>query len=258
VIQVLNSTKDFRDNLSQIESSDRKITILKKIFNLLRSSTTSLNISFAFPELRPSHFISGQQNDCGEYLEWILGAIEEPSVVRKSFGGTSKSILKCVECQEESETTGDFVELALCLPDDIKTRPSCSIQDMLNSNFQSEKLTREDGIDCTKCGKRNVGYRCTSLKIPPQNLIIGLKLTQFDKVAMKASKILASNIVYSEEISIQVGVKNANYELYAFIVHRGMNLTSGHYFAHANHPENGWLVFNDDAVSATTISKLHR
>jgi ubiquitin C-terminal hydrolase len=96
-------------------------------------------------------------------LKWILGSIEDPSVVKKPFGGTSKTILKCVECQEESETTGDFVELALCLPNNVENRHLCSIQDMLNSNFQNEKLTIEDGIDGPKCKTIKFGYRCTTM-----------------------------------------------------------------------------------------------
>jgi ubiquitin C-terminal hydrolase len=89
----------------------------------------------------------------------ILGSIDEPSVVSRSkiIRGKINTILKRIECQEESETTIEFVELALCLPDNVKTRPSCSIQDMLNSNFQNEKLTREDGIDCPKCGEKMLG-----------------------------------------------------------------------------------------------------
>ncbi|RAL10766.1 ubiquitin carboxyl-terminal hydrolase [Aspergillus homomorphus CBS 101889] len=48
----------------------------------------------------------------------------------------------------------------------------------------------------------------------------------------------------------------AHYQLYAFVSHLGSNIDSGHYICFAESPHGQWASFNDDAVSAKTVSDL--
>merc|ERR1712072_1082636 len=40
----------------------------------------------------------------------------------------------------------------------------------------------------------------------------------------------------------------AQYKLQAFLSHKGPSVHSGHYVAHVNKPEQGWVLFNDEKV----------
>lgn len=40
----------------------------------------------------------------------------------------------------------------------------------------------------------------------------------------------------------------ADYELRAFLSHKGPSVHSGHYVAHVKKPDVGWVLFNDEKV----------
>lgn len=47
----------------------------------------------------------------------------------------------------------------------------------------------------------------------------------------------------------------AKYRLKAFISHKGNSIHVGHYVAHIHEPGVGWVLFNDEKVRNTYISK---
>lgn len=52
--------------------------------------------------------------------------------------------------------------------------------------------------------------------------------------------------------------KTYKYQLYAAVVHSGMNLDAGHYWTLASDQPNSWFQFNDNFVSRSSIADLHQ
>ena len=90
---------------------------LKETFAFLRGTlrakySPSDLLKFALP----LGFHSGIQQDCSEFLKYLLDTLHEP-MVQKAFGGKLQATYECLNCKSVSLQKEGFTNLLLAIPD---------------------------------------------------------------------------------------------------------------------------------------------
>ena len=113
----------------------------------------------------------------------------------------------------------------------------------------------------------------TSVTEPPSHLMTTLLRFNYDRAHNRKSKV-CRDLKYDLTLRLPVvsateeassTEEEAEYRLYAIVVHSGYSSDGGHYYTYAREPgENGegeegggqWYVFNDSKVSFTTFASF--
>ncbi|KAL4660314.1 ubl carboxyl-terminal hydrolase 18-like isoform X1, partial [Arapaima gigas] len=262
LLQAFSATPKLHDLLERWTVSDTEGLVssknvplqLKKVLQAMRSNTSQSAVHLDFLKCLDQNKISFCiQHDADEVFLAILNFIERQMTdknlaqeIRCLFRVTLADHLQCMECMYSVSETTCLLSLPVPLWNGDNDLEHC-----LKSFFEPHDLTDEDKVYCEKCGRKQPskqGFRLISL--PP---VLCLHLKRFRSSFRYAVKKLSCKVRFPQTLdfkqivgSEQVQKQQAQYALYAVIVHSGIAM-SGHYTAYIRHGENQLWHYADDS-----------
>uniref|UniRef100_A0A6V7QVD3 ubiquitinyl hydrolase 1 n=1 Tax=Ananas comosus var. bracteatus TaxID=296719 RepID=A0A6V7QVD3_ANACO len=198
-------------------------------------------------------FNSHMHQDAHEFLNFLLNELvdilekesnKEPFVtwVHKSFQGILTNETRCLRCETVTARDETFLDLSL----DIEQ--NSSITSCLKNFSSTETLNAEDKFFCDKCCSLQEAQKRMKIKKTPNVLVIHLKRFKYMEQLGRNKKLLY-RVVFPLELKLSNTINNsdAEYSLFAVVVHVGGGSNHGHYVSLIK-SHNRWLYFDDDNV----------
>ncbi|OSX59456.1 hypothetical protein POSPLADRAFT_1172765 [Postia placenta MAD-698-R-SB12] len=203
------------------------------------------------------HMRRGRQEDSHEFLRYAIDALQksclagypqkvdpklaETTWVHKIFGGRLRSRVTCLECDYNSDTFDNVLDLS------VDIYGAQSLKEALRKFVAVDHLKGADKYKCEKCKKPVTADKQFTVHDAP--LVLTLHLKRFSPMGRKISH----PVKYEEHLSLQPymsqGQHGPTYSLYGVISHAGGGPNSGHYYAHVKGCDNQWYEMNDDSVT---------
>ncbi|XP_027073310.1 ubiquitin carboxyl-terminal hydrolase 4 [Coffea eugenioides] len=172
------------------------------------------------------------------------GTQKEPLVtwVHKNFQGILTNETRCLRCETVTARDETFLDLSL----DIEQ--NSSITSCLKNFSSTETLNAEDKFFCDKCCSLQEAQKRMKIKKPPHILVIHLKRFKYIEQLGRYKK-LSYRVVFPLELKLSNTVEDADaeYSLFAVVVHVGSGPNHGHYVSLVK-SHNHWLFFDDENV----------
>ncbi|CAN4075675.1 unnamed protein product [Withania somnifera] len=149
---------------------------------------------------------------------------------------------KCLRCETVTARDETFLDLSL----DIEQ--NSSITSCLKNFSSTETLNAEDKFFCDKCCSLQEAQKRMKIKKPPHILVIHLKRFKYIELLGRYKK-LSYRVVSPLELKLSNTVEDADaeYSLFAVVVHVGSRPNHGHYVSLVK-SHNLWLFFDDENV----------
>lgn len=180
------------------------------------------------------------------------GAQKEPlfTWVHKNFQGTLTNETRCLCCETVTARDETFLDLSL----DIEQ--NSSITSCLKNFSSTETLNAEDKFFCDKCCSLQEAQKRMKIKKPPNILVIHLKRFKYIEQLSRYKK-LSYRVVFPIELKLSNTVEDADaeYSLFAIVVHVGSGPNHGHYVSLVK-SHNHWLFFDDENVEMIEESAI--
>ncbi|KAL7056188.1 hypothetical protein AAHC03_020712 [Spirometra sp. Aus1] len=217
----------------------------------------------------PSYFVSNvravcpnlrvyQQEDAHEYLLGMLSKMEDSvlaaygkiprvtmdtNVIRRIFGGTTRSEVTCSTCRKTSPRNDQWFNLSM---DITHAR---SLQQCLFNYTQPEVLQGANAYKCETCKQLRHATRCCRIFRAPPVLVV-----QFNRFSRNLK--LDTRVDFPATFNMRPHMTpprgpSVIYRLYATLNHEGYSCRSGHYVAFTRR-NNQWFSHNDSIVTSTT------
>ncbi|XP_064265804.1 ubiquitin carboxyl-terminal hydrolase 35 isoform X2 [Passer domesticus] len=281
IIQSLFMASDFRHSVLNLTEGNSQplMTKLQWLFAFLEHSQRPAISPESFLSASwPPWFTPGAQQDCSEYLKYLLDRLHEEEK-------TGKRIYQKLK---ESSLTSQAVEHHY-------------LNKTLIEKMFGERLTAENKYHCEKCASLQDAEKVAELTEGPHYLILTLLRFSFDPRTMKRKKILDNvsipvvlklPILVAPEETEEVcrhgkdgvvpgsGFMTVVYDLCSVVVHSGISSESGHYYCYSREctdtnphgqPRDGvpkpasdkqldfeiqWYLFNDTRVSFSSFESV--
>ena len=168
IIQALFHTTMFKDLILTARPTDNQplLSSLQKVFHCLHQKTiTTLSPKDFLHVSRPAWFVEGEQQDCSEFLAYLLNTLHEESsphshndkpnmagdggdplsisVVKEVFGGRLETSHKCLDCGTVSSSTDWFTDLHIPVMEEQES--------FSNSAISLPNLAHLPGISISVC-----------------------------------------------------------------------------------------------------------
>lgn len=180
------------------------------------------------------------------------GVHKEPLVtwVHKNFQGILTNETRCLRCETVTARDETFFDLSL----DIEQ--NSSITSCLKNFSSMETLNAEDKFFCDKCCSLQEAQKRMKIKKPPHILVIHLKRFKYIEQLGRYKK-LSYRVVFPMELKLSSSVNDADaeYSLFAVVVHVGSGPNHGHYVSLVK-SHNHWLCFDDENVEMIEESMM--
>ncbi|TKR80891.1 hypothetical protein L596_014876 [Steinernema carpocapsae] len=140
-----------------------------------------------------------------------------------------------------------------------------SLDDCLKSFFSPDHLRGDDMYSCEKCAKLRNGVKTCRITKLPEILCIHLKRFRHDYVySTKVSTSVTFPICdldlsefLCENVDLSSDLTPTEYDLCAFVTHRGGGSDYGHYLAYCrNETDNNWYEFDDSTVTRIDAAEV--
>lgn len=195
------------------------------------------------------------QQDCHEYLNYLLDQLDEKSfaedsIVNQLFTGEISFSVKCLNCYNVSVTRQPFKVLNLSFPKCDESK-NLTLEDLFAHWIAPETLTGECQYECDACNGRHDAERSQAVTKLGNYFI--LTLGRYRSFRGKGEKI-RNDVSYPFRLESPLG-NGDNYKLNAVIFHHGYSLNHGHYYSCARESDN-WILFNDAIVRDIPIDCL--
>ena len=211
-----------------------------------------------------SHFYKQQQEKLrqrgnnGKNQIVIDVSLAETTIIYKIFGGYLQSCIECLECNYQSKTFDNILDLSLEI---INFNNIISI---LQQYTIIEKLNGSNKYFCIKCNKKCNAIKQLTINNAPHILILHLKRFKYGGLK-KNDKFIKFNynldltpfMSYYKQIRHSRELYNkykVTYSLYAIIVHSGQSVNHGHYYAFVKINTNKWYCMNDSSVKSVSLN----
>ena len=203
-----------------------------------------------------SMFRRYRQEDAHEFMQCVLDKLdscfldlkkndpkfEGDNMVKKVFGGSLVSRLRCCNCGRSSDTNEPLIDLSLEIEN----------VDTLSSALDS--FTTVENIDakfkCEGCNEEVSMEKQLMLDQTPSIAAFHLKRFKTDRVFVEK---IDKHIDFPLELDMQpYTISNdasSKYDLYAVVVHTGFSSTSGHYFCFVRTAPDTWHMLDDSMVT---------
>ncbi|ESO88451.1 hypothetical protein LOTGIDRAFT_234511 [Lottia gigantea] len=132
IIQTLYMCDEFRQGVltHPIRSPGNILSKLQEVFAFLaKSHRPAIAPSSFLDASRPPWFTNGCQQDCSEFLKYLLDQMHEQekmksitqgspnkTIIEDTFGGKMSSTVRCLKCKHESTKVEDFIDIPLAFP----------------------------------------------------------------------------------------------------------------------------------------------
>ncbi|KAL8191227.1 UNVERIFIED_CONTAM: hypothetical protein K2H54_070386, partial [Gekko kuhli] len=283
ILQALFMASDFRRSvLSLAENNSQPLMAkLQWLFAFLEhSQRPAISPENFLLASWPPWFARGAQQDCSEYLKYLLDRSERDVVGVKS---------------DEDSVLSSWKQ-------GCGTGASRSVPDLINYFLSPETLTAENRYHCENCASLQDAEKLAELTEGPHYLILTLLRFSFDLRAMRRKKIL-DNVSVPLVLKLPVltstrelrdpspvrgagpsasceGFASVVYDLCSVVVHSGVSSESGHYYCYARECEDApvgsdlknvswkapsekpldvaiqWYLFNDTRVSFSSFESV--
>ncbi|CAH6787111.1 Usp17lb [Phodopus roborovskii] len=210
-------------------------------------------------------FHKHRQEDAHEFLMFTLNAMHtsclqgskllecrsaQSSLIHEIFGGSWKSQIKCLCCQETTDILEPFLDITL----DIKK--AHTVKQALENLVKEEQLCGENAYYCNNCWEKTPASKTVTVKSAPKVLLLVLnRFSEFtgDKKDREVS--------YPESLDFQPYMSQSSrnplfYTLYAVLVHDGMTCYSGHYFCYVKAGNGHWYKMDDSSVTKCDVDTV--
>ncbi|XP_073044632.1 ubiquitin carboxyl-terminal hydrolase 3 isoform X2 [Primulina eburnea] len=157
---------------------------------------------------------------------------------------------RCLCCETVTARDETFLDLSL----DIEQ--NSSITSCLKNFSSTETLNAEDKFFCDKCCSLQEAQKRMKIKKPPHILVIHLKRFKYIEQLSRYKK-LSYRVVFPIELKLSNTVEDADaeYSLFAIVVHVGSGPNHGHYVSLVK-SHNHWLFFDDENVEMIEESAI--
>ncbi|KAI9237153.1 MAG: hypothetical protein BYD32DRAFT_382625 [Podila humilis] len=211
-------------------------------------------------------FVVGRQEDSHEFARCLIDSlqrsclvgfdskldnrIKETTIIHQIFGGYFQSQVKCMECEQESNTFETFLDISL----DIKGTES--IQRALRDYTRPEILTKSNQYQCDKCNTLVDARKQMTIYEAPKVLTVHLK--RFTSSGQKINQHIKfdTKLELASVMSPSKSISELNYSLYAVLVHAGNTCHSGHYFCYIKSSNGIWYSMNDTTVAVISLQTV--
>ncbi|EAR82146.3 ubiquitin carboxy-terminal hydrolase (macronuclear) [Tetrahymena thermophila SB210] len=261
---VFDKSKVFCNFLDPVEE-------IMKVFFKMYSQPISMDIDAKQLKLSlPEPFRSSMEmQDSGEfgrmYLDYIQNYLKDTNQneeIDRFFFGKKENVIQCQQCKTNFRNTEKILDIYVnfCQQAYVKERQNYDLIQMIRSSFQAETFDENNAFYCDKCNKKTSAIKSALVKILPPYLTIYIGRFQYDKQKQERIKLLyPTNLPQSfniqdifENTSIpQNQLQNFEYKLYAFIVHLGSQIDTGHYITYGKdleQPNSNWKLYDDNTV----------
>lgn len=284
-LQALFATQEFRmkilesleemscSSLTNIVSGEdsKKKDILEQtrriFFQLIASESESVD-PYNFKKALPDQFsLANTEQDAFEFLQVYLDCLEKqlgPEVINNLFGGEMLTKWECQQCFISRAKKSVFLHLGLNFRE-TEGQYEDLVQ-MLIRNFENSVFEEEASLNCDNCKTKSL---LTLQKIEitqvPQYLIIVLNRFYFRRGEQQGCKI-STNVDIHPFIDLvdilrdQINVRQAKYQLYAIVIHKGSSSEHGHYYSliRDNEDPNLWVLLNDSLTYSLAEGENHQ
>lgn len=226
------------------------------------------------------------QQDAHEFLQFLLNQmhndykINEPSheidnmkkednnpdqqlhlcncIPHSIFQGSMKSVISCVECNTQSQTTIDpFMDLSLVI------KGKKTLYECLENFHRIEKL-HDFNYQCKNCNtSQDANRQLSILKLAP---ILVIQLKRFEHLINSTSVKLNDYIQFpihlnmkkfctKDENSKEEDIPDIIYELSGIVTHMG-TVNEGHYITYSKTTNGQWFQFNDSMVTVVSEEQM--
>ena len=202
-------------------------------------------------------FAARRQQDASEFLGFVLDRLDEElsplnkqkdadtkkckwpgTVLTDLFGIEQRQEVTCDACGTLTVRTEPLLGLYLSLPPSVGRRRYVTLQECLDHNTASERLTGDNIFECDKCnGKRNA-TKTVQLGRRPQTLLLSFRRTLWNKskglhkdgrrvdfpLNFNATALLSGHDGGEKD-------DNCHYRLAAIVSHSGSSPLCGHYIS---------------------------
>jgi len=178
---------------------------------------------------------------------WKFHKRRNESVIVELFSGQFKATVQCLACGKTSRKFDTFMYLSLPLP-----KRSASIDDVIKSFTENEKMTGTDRWECPNCKVLRDAVRSIQIwKLPPV-LIVHFK--RFVHTGRWLDKIHTDITYPISGLNLQNFTRGPHkrkpYDLFAVSHHSGPGLDSGHYTATCKSAvDDCWYKYDDTEVN---------
>ncbi|CAF0847511.1 unnamed protein product [Rotaria sordida] len=287
IMQALYACTKFRMcvlNCDILSSNNELLKSLQNLFAFLALSQRPYYRPEKFwLQAKPSYFERNQQQDCQEFLRHLLDSLHEEAkktiqnesnidFVKQHLMGTCVHLSKCLTCLSITKSQDLFYDLSIGFNDQSSTNneeQKCfSLQSLIDHAFAWESLNNENQLACDKCQIKQDGLRRMFLTSHPNYLVLLLKRFVHNRLTGKYEKCLDRTTLPELIKLLTVNETFISYRLKAIVVHHGLSMNSGHYYAFVNFNNDdlidktntnyiGWWLFNDTHVEHLTFENVY-
>ncbi|KAL4453053.1 hypothetical protein ABPG73_005959 [Tetrahymena malaccensis] len=261
---VSDKSKVFCNFLDPVEEIMK--VFIKMYSQPIQMDIDAKNLKLSLPEPFRS---SMEMQDSGEfgrmYLDYIQNYLKDTNQneeIDRFFFGKKENVIQCQECKTNFRNTEKILDIYtnFCQEAYVKERKNFDLIQMIRSSFQAETFDENNAFFCDKCNKKTSAIKSALVKILPPYITIYIGRFQYDKQKQERIKLLyPTNLPQSfniqdifENTSIpQNQLQNFEYKLYAFIVHLGSQIDTGHYITYGKdleQPNSNWILYDDNTV----------
>ena len=187
--------------------------------------------------------------------------------------GICVHLSKCLTCLSITKSEDLFYDLSIGFNDqtsiDDQQQKCFDLQTLIDHAFEWEPLINENQFACDVCQAKQDGLRRTFLTSHPNYLCLLLKRFAHNRLTSKYEKCLDRTTLPEFIQLLTVNETFVSYRLKAIVVHHGLSMHSGHYYAfvmfnnddridntnNSNH-HTGWWLFNDTHVEHLTFENI--
>jgi ubiquitin C-terminal hydrolase len=192
-------------------------------------------------------------------------------LVKQHLMGTCVHQSKCLTCSSITQSQDLFYDLSIGFHDQISTHVDqeriYDLQALIDQTFAWESLINENQFACDQCQTKQDGSRRMFLTLHPNYLVLLLKRFVHNRLTGKYEKCLDRTTLPEFIQLLTVNETVVSYRLKAIVVHHGLSMNIGHYYAfvlfHAddssdknNDKHLGWWLFNDTHVEHLTFEQV--
>ena len=260
------------------------------------TSRPAIRIKQFVEKCTPNWFNFGQQQDCSEYLIYLLDNLNEElkrlkssendspaaataTLLEKLFNFRLSTECVCFNCKTKTVRNDDLnYILPLSFPPQTSEQP-IDLQILIDNYFKSEELNEKENnlYSCNNCKSLQTAHK--TIKLVGENeyslpvyQILTLNRFQYERVEtvneVKHVKMM-QQLNYNSVIRLNAfkpalslnECETVFYRLISICIHSGSSLHHGHYYSYIiDHDDcqsqNPWLLANDEQVSLISYENL--
>ncbi len=203
------------------------------------------------------------------FISFLLRSNDD--LVKQHLMGTCVHLSKCLTCLSITKSQDLFYDLSIGFNEqsstNIEQQKTFDLQSLIDHTFAWESLINENQFACDTCEKKQDGSRRMFLTSHPNYLVLLLKRFVHNRLTGKYEKCLDRTTLPEYIQLLTVNETYVSYRLKAIVVHHGLSMNSGHYYAFVmsnnedlieknNTNHMGWWLFNDTHVEHLTFENV--